>query len=228
MRISVVLVDNGEPLLEESVRSLRDQTERVSEVIICPGPRTDLELAKSLADKVVEAEPVIGRARVRGVLNASGDVILSCDADTIYSPNYAELMALALRDSHAALATPRSLNRDDPLALLEESVAAVTPIPYEYALAFRRQSFLNAGIHLKPYRVPRDDIGWHVLFTLLPRRSPATCYTRMPTKGAWWLFALSMGLAPVAAVSLAPLSPLLREQFSLLTRELKNLTTLKV
>ncbi len=87
--VTVVCVDNGEPNLEWSIKSLRDQTVRAN-IVIAAGPKTDVELAKSLADYVVGPISGIGRARVTAILKYGDDVIVSCDSDTIYDPRYIE------------------------------------------------------------------------------------------------------------------------------------------
>jgi glycosyltransferase involved in cell wall biosynthesis len=176
--VTVVCVDNGEPNLEWSIKSLRDQTVSAN-IVIAAGPKTNIELAKSLADYVVGPISGIGRARVTAILKYGDDVIVSCDSDTIYDPRYIEY---ALND----LVYTNSV-RAGTIYPLNPSVegwfeALMTPfIPYEYALAFKKQYLLS--------RLPRNweslgsrwDIGWLLLPYAIDTRM--RLWTRLPTYG---------------------------------------------
>ena len=177
-----VVVDNGEPLLEECVDSLRNQTVPVR-IVIAAGPRTDMELARSVADEVVGPIEGIGRARVEAILRAREEYVLSCDSDTVYHPSYAEEALKALRLFPAVKAgtvLPRP-GEETWLGLIEGLV--VTKLAcYEFSLAFRRSAFIDAGIHLERYGHPRADIGLYVCRRLLPVPVPSmVCWTRLPT-----------------------------------------------
>lgn len=187
--VAAVLVDNGEPFLERSAKSLRNQTEKI-ELWIAPGPKTDMELAKSLGDVIMPPERGIGKARVNAILNAESDYILSCDSDTEYAPNYAEI---ALQDLKllpvvkAGIILPRKDYPEDDLLLAWLEAISHLLVPYEYCLAFRKSAFLNAGIHLFDYESnPRADIGFgiHVRMSPLLSDPRMVCWTRLPTKGA--------------------------------------------
>jgi len=186
-KISAVLVDNGEPFLPRCIDSLRKQTVPVS-IILCRGPSTDFQLAKALADKVLDPVEGIGKARVKGILEANSEYILSCDSDTYYAENYAEI---ALEDLQRAKAVKAGiilpLKWKEPLVLLE---TALSSIPcYEFALAFRRKDFLRAGIVEEAERYGADrrwDIGGAVVTRLNAWPDfRMKVLTRMPTKGAW-------------------------------------------
>jgi len=87
--VTAVCVDNGEPTLEQCIQSLRNQTVKVR-VVVATGPKTNMELAKSLADAVIGPFDKIGVARVTAILKHGDDVIVSCDSDSIYDPHYVE------------------------------------------------------------------------------------------------------------------------------------------
>ena len=181
--ISVAIVDNGEPNAERSLRSLRDQTLQ-PEILLCGGPKTDYELARSLADKVLGPVEGIGKARVQGILEASCDNIVSADTDSIYAPTYCETANMDLKNLSAVRAgfiLPLELK--EPLTMLETTLSPL--VPYEFAYAFRRTSFCNAGIHMEDYSYKRADIGVWVSRRLLPLLDPRMIvYTRFPTEGA--------------------------------------------
>jgi len=176
--VTIVCVDNGEPNLEWSIKSLKDQTVG-ARIVIAAGPKTNIELAKSLADYVVGPISGIGRARVTAILKYGDDVIVSCDSDTIYDPHYIEY---ALDDLQFANAV-----RAGTIYPLNPSVegwfeALMTPlIPYEYALIFKKQYLLS--------RLPsnwgslgyRWDIGWLLLPYTIDARM--RLWTRLPTYG---------------------------------------------
>lgn len=207
MRPVAVVVDNGEPLLEKCIRSLRDQTLE-PKIIIAPGPRTDLELAESLADLVLEPETGIGRGRVKAILKADSDYVISCDSDTIYGPGYVERAVNDLRFLPVVKAGTIVPYEPSPLALLEASFASV--IPYEFSLALRRQWFIANRIHLADYRNPRADIAAVIIRkTIVPADPLMSCRTRMPThwmkKVSRYLPSLIAALA-AAGLVLAPVA----------------------
>jgi len=205
--VSVVLVDNGEKTLKQTIASLRSQTLKPSEIIVAAGPRTSLDLAKKYADKVLEPTEGIGKARVEGVLAANGEYIISADSDTLYNRRYVQF---AVQDLDAGAKAVRAgvilpLEFNHPLILLETALSLIPN--YEFALAFRKEAFIEAGIHKEDYSNPRMDIGGHVA-----RRLGVTpdfriiCYTRMPTKGAYeysekYLASAIAGAAPLVAVT---------------------------
>jgi len=182
--VSCVLVDNGEPVLERSLRSLRDQTVPV-EIIVCPGPKTDLRVAEKYADKVLEPVEAIGRARVAGILAARGRYIVCADSDTVYEKHYAEYAAQTLGSVNAVRAgVILPLEVAEPLSVLEPVFHFLFPVgPCEFAIAFRRQAFLEADIHQENYDHPLRDVGASVWGKLgLWPDWRMTCWTRLPTR----------------------------------------------
>jgi len=202
---TAIVCDNGEPTLEKCISSLRGQTVPVR-IVVAAGPKTDLSLAEKLADKVYSPISGIGRARVNAILNEEGEFFLSCDADSVYEAHYAEY---ALQDLKAGAKAVKAgvilpLKWNEPLVLLE-TVLTLVP-PYEFALAFRKSAFIDAGIHKLDYSDSRADIGGAVVNRLNPWTDfRIVCFTRMPTKGGYefaekYLPSALIGIAPVMGV----------------------------
>jgi glycosyltransferase involved in cell wall biosynthesis len=207
---TAIVCDNGEPTLEKCISSLRGQTVPVR-IVVAAGPKTDLSLAEKLADKVYSPISGIGRARVNAILNEEGEFFLSCDADSVYEAHYAEY---ALQDLKAGAKAVKAgvilpLEWNNPLVLIETAFSLIPP--YEYALAFRKSAFLNAGIHKLDYSDPRADIGGAVVIRLNAWPDfRMVAFTRMPTKGGYefsekYLFSALAGSTPILAVVTVPL-----------------------
>jgi glycosyltransferase involved in cell wall biosynthesis len=203
--VTAVVVDNDGSLLERSLHSLKAQTVPVK-IILAPGPKTDLDVARKLADMVLEPTVGIGKARVKGILTAETDYILSCDSDSVYESHYAEYAVEDLKKIKAVKAgTILPLEWKEPLTLLETALTLIPP--YEFSLCFRRQAFLDAKIHLEDYSNPRADIGGAVVNRLnaLPDFR-LVCWSRIPTKSGYefaekYLPSAVAGFTPVLAVA---------------------------
>ncbi|MBA7493293.1 hypothetical protein ES702_03851 [subsurface metagenome] len=214
--ITAVVVDGGEPFLKSSLKSLRAQTVP-TKIIVAPSDKTDIGIAKKYADKVMKPVDGIGRARVQAILEASTPYILSCDSDTFYPPKYAEYALETLRHWNAVKAgIILPLEGRNPLAWAE--VATQPWFAYEFSLGFRRQAFLDAGIHRDDYSQQKNDIGRAVMVKLIPVPNPRmVCYTRLPTYHA----ELAVDYIPIALVGFAPLVasvgiPLLNEAWRII------------
>jgi glycosyltransferase involved in cell wall biosynthesis len=164
MKAIAIVVDNGSPILARCIASLRGQTVK-PEIIIVGGPKTEYELAKSLA-KVLGSIEGIGKARITGILKADSEFIFSMDSDCIYDRRYCEYALEDLQRVPCVKAGWIYPIEPNPLGYLE-SISSFL-IPYEFALAFRKSAFLNAGIHLEDYNAPRADICRSILFKLYP------------------------------------------------------------
>jgi len=192
VKITCVLVDDGEPNLERCINSLRNQKNVETEILLCGGAKTDYRLAKKLADRVFGPIHTIGRARVKGILEASSNYIVSCDSDSIYDSRYTEYALENLRQANAVKAgTILPLEWLDGLALVETMFSLLPP--YEFAYSFRRSAFLAANLHKEDYDSPRSDIGWYLAWRLLPRLDP-----RMPAALAAFATVISTAAAPAA------------------------------
>ena len=198
--ITAVVVDNGEEILERCLQSLRLQAVPM-EIIVASGPKTDLAVAKRYADLVLDPVAGMGRARVQAILEAETPYILSCDSDTVYDSKYAEVACQDLKTLRAVRAGSIRPLEGSPVAWVE--TATQLAFAYEFSLAFRRQAFLDAGIHRIDYSKPKNDIGIGVLMRLLPFPDPRmVCWTRMPTYHA----ELAVQYAPIALAGLVPLT----------------------
>ena len=117
--ITAIVVDNGDALLKESLRSLRNQ---VDEIIVAPGPKTDLGLANDLADRLMNPVRGIGLARVRAIQEAKGDRVLSCDSDTVYHDGYSECAEQDLGIFRAVKAGRAYPYEWDPISAVESAI----------------------------------------------------------------------------------------------------------
>lgn len=186
--VIAIVVDNGEPTLGKCIESLRCQTVPVR-VVVAVGQETDLELATKLADKVYPPMSGIGKARVNAILNEKDNYMLSCDSDTCYAPNYAEIALQDLKLLNAVKAgTIFPLDNPPADLLVAWTEMVLSPfVPYEFCIAFRRDAFLAAKIHELDYDDnARGDIGLGIQRRMFPLLSDPrmVCWTRLPTKGA--------------------------------------------
>jgi glycosyltransferase involved in cell wall biosynthesis len=202
VQASAIVCDNGEPNLVKCLQSLRAQTIPLT-LIVASGPKTDGALARKYADKVMKPVKGIGRARVQAILEASTPYILSCDSDTIYAEDYAQFALEDLKLFNAVQASAIRPLENNILHWVEAVGASYSPIfGFEFALAFRRQAFLDAEIQTIDCEDPRNDIGYAVKFRLFPLPDPRmVCWSRFPTYGARlaseYLPPLMIGLVPL-------------------------------
>jgi hypothetical protein len=156
-------------------------------------------------DKIYPVAVGIGRARVNAILSEDDEIILSCDADSIYDKNYAEFAVQDLKILgfvKAGTILPAEPPKDIGLTLLEQIISPFAP--YEYAIAMRRSAFIDSGVHLLDYdSCPRSDIGLGLSRrTILFPDPRIVVWTRLPTKSAnvtkEYLPALAASVAPFA------------------------------
>jgi len=199
--VTAVCVDNGEPTLEQCIQSLRNQTERVR-IVVATGPRTDAELAKSLADEVIGPFDRIGVARIAAILKHGDDIIISCDADSIYDPRYAEYALEDLRESNSVKA-----GSIYPLPGHYYLESIIEPnllffMPYEFSLAFKRSLILSRLPSDWEQSSPRWDIGMLTVPFMIDNRMRV--WTRLPTYYGTRIIA-GVKLAGVGAAAALPL-----------------------
>jgi len=100
-KITVVIpVLDEEELLADTLRSIRVQTYKDYELIVVDNGSTDRspEIAKATADRfIVEKERGPHFAIHRGILEAQGEFVASCDADTLYPKRWLERMVNGFR-----------------------------------------------------------------------------------------------------------------------------------
>jgi glycosyltransferase involved in cell wall biosynthesis len=199
--VTAVCVDNGEPTLEQCIQSLRNQTERVK-VVVATGPKTNAELAKSLADEVIGPFDRIGVARIAAILKHGDDIIISCDADSIYDPRYAEYALEDLRGSNSVKA-----GSIYPLPGHYYLESIIEPnllffMPYEFSLAFKRSLILSRLPSGWEQASPRWDIGMLTVPFMIDNRMRV--WTRLPTYYGTRIIA-GVKLAGVGAAAALPL-----------------------
>ena len=200
---SVVCMDNGEPTLERCVKSIRGQPVKV-EVIIVGGPRTDYELAKSIADKVIGPYDFIGVGRLQGIRLASSEYVISCDSDSIYGENYV-LYAVNNLAKHAAVKAGTILPLEpSPEAYFEAAFTRL--LPYEFSLAFRKGALLSLveRIPFTPLN-RRMDIGWYAYLLNYKIDPSMVVWTRLPTTGGRQAMAVLPRLIAIALSAGVPL-----------------------
>lgn len=94
VQVSVIIPAlNEEEIIRDSLCSLRNQSFRDFEIIVVDGGSTDrtVEISREYTDKVILAlGSKIGEARLIGVKEARGNIIVSTDADTIHPPDWLE------------------------------------------------------------------------------------------------------------------------------------------
>jgi len=184
MKASIVVVDNGDPNLEECLKSLRNQSVKDVEIIFCPGPKSNLEVAKKYVDTILPPMVGIGKSRIRGILAAKTNYIISCDSDSIYSRDYVKIALEDLKLFPVVKAGTILPLKPSNLGYVESLCSFI--IPYEFALSFRRDVFLEHKIHLFDYDSdPRRDIGPPLMqkvgFVNDPR---LIVWSKLPTTGA--------------------------------------------
>lgn len=190
VKVSAVILDNGEPTLVMSVESVTRQTVGVDEIILVTGPSTDWrvveELKRKYQLKVIGPVDKIGYGRYLGILEAKGRVIMSCDSDTIYSDDYLEH---ALHDIERGFQLVKagvvhSLDTSNPLWIVNHMVFQIIGA-YEFGWVFRRDDMLSVITKRDVetfMSIPRADLGW--LSTLRLKSTinyNMKCWTRLPT-----------------------------------------------
>ncbi|MCX8189927.1 MAG: glycosyltransferase [Candidatus Diapherotrites archaeon] len=117
-KISVIVPTlNEEKFIEKTLLALKDQTmpKNEYEIIVSDSSSSDstVEIAKSLADKVVVCERIsAGYGRNFGAKHAKGSKLAFVDADTIVSPSYIEGVKEALDKGIAATGPMRAYKTD--------------------------------------------------------------------------------------------------------------------
>jgi len=196
---SVVVVDNGEATLEECLKSLRNQSVQDIEIIVAPTENTNLEVARKYADIVLEPMRGIGRQRVAAILKASSNYIISCDSDSIYDVNYVKYALEDLRFWNVVKAASIYPLKPSYQGYFESLFNPF--IPYEHALAFRKDVFLRHGLDKLEYRDIRSDIGPELAKREFIFQDPRMkVWTRLPTRDGGLIinnYLLSMVLAAI-------------------------------
>lgn len=97
----IIPVLNEEEFLEDTLKSIRAQNYKDYELIVVDNGSTDKspEIASKYADKIIfEKRRGSIYAMHNGFKNAAGEIITSCDADTIYPNNWLSKMAKTFKN----------------------------------------------------------------------------------------------------------------------------------
>lgn len=115
----IVPVLNEEDFLEDTLRSIRAQSFKDYELIVVDNGSTDKspEIAMKYADKLIfEERRGSIYAMHKGFEIASGDIITSCDADTLYPRDWLTKMARAFRKNNVvAVYGPMAFRENGPV-----------------------------------------------------------------------------------------------------------------
>ena len=102
IRISVLIIaHNEEKYIAESIKSVLNQSKHPDEIVLVVHNSTDktLEIAKSFPISVIPFNGPAGiiNARLEGLKNVSGDIILCIDGDSVAQKNWVEVMSATLQ-----------------------------------------------------------------------------------------------------------------------------------
>jgi rSAM/selenodomain-associated transferase 2 len=157
MKLSIIIpVRDEEENLAQAISRIRMTAPRAgAEVIVADGGSLDktVELARSLADKVVEVgRPGRASQMQAGALAASGDLLLFLHADTRLPGDWRERLREAWSRADRPAATAFKLGFDSPapvyrlIAWAANLRTALTGVPHgDQAIAVAREVFFEAG-----------------------------------------------------------------------------------
>lgn len=140
MKISVVIpAYNEAAVIEKCLQSIISQTRPADEIIVVDNNSTDntAEIASRYARVVKETKQGIGPTRTRGFDEATGDLIVRIDADTLAAPDLLAVYERAfLEDKDLIAATGKPLTqfamRRDPLRYFGHMPALLASIDRKY------------------------------------------------------------------------------------------------
>jgi len=163
MRVSVIIpAYNEELLIRRTLNSLQRQDYRDElEIIVVDNNSTDgtaRVAAQCGAHVIREEQQGYVYAMIRGFRHASGDILLTTDADTILPQNWISTLARIFAEDHEAVAVGGMVDFYDanwkgrifadiilPLALAYERFCYSYPHLWGANMAVRREAFLKAG-----------------------------------------------------------------------------------
>jgi len=169
VKVVAVVLDNGDPDLEQCLNSLANQTVE-TDIIVVAGPKTDWGIAREYGEV---HGPIRGflNARLFGLNKAvkrGADVILSCDSDTIYHYEYAESAAECLNASLVVRAGTIIPKKDTALGRIEVAIFyKLLRMPYDHILAFRPEA-VRALEKTAEFRYHREDVFTYLLLRAFP------------------------------------------------------------
>jgi glycosyltransferase involved in cell wall biosynthesis len=108
MKTSVlVIAHNEEKYISECILSILNQNQKPNEVVVIVHNSTDktLEIAQKYPIKVISFNGEIGPvyARLEGIKNVAGDIVLCIDGDSVAKNNWVEIMTETLKKNNNVL-----------------------------------------------------------------------------------------------------------------------------
>lgn len=106
----VIIAHNEDQTIIKCIHSILDQTVQADEIIIVIHNSTDgtLKKVQSISDPRIivdtyQGPATIVAARIRGITQTTGDIILCIDGDAFAKPNWIEVMTYELADKSVSL-----------------------------------------------------------------------------------------------------------------------------
>jgi len=108
MKTSVVIIShNEEKYIKDCILSILNQTRKPDEIILVVHNSTDetYKIAKNYPINVIPLESKVGPvyARIEGIKNAQGEIILCIDGDSMAEKNWIEIMTETLQSNNNIL-----------------------------------------------------------------------------------------------------------------------------
>lgn len=168
----VVPVLNEEDILERTLKSIRAQVFRDYELIVVDNGSTDAspQIATKYADKLLfEENKGYIYAVHRGILEAKGEIVTACDADTVYPSGWLAKMVGCFKRDERVVAVYGPMGFNDTKRFI--SLCAVTgyvvadflsrPFGVRISgganLGFRRDAYLELGGYMIESKIASQD-----------------------------------------------------------------------
>jgi glycosyltransferase involved in cell wall biosynthesis len=168
----IVPVLNEEKYLRDTLESVKAQTFKDYELIVVDNGSTDNspQIAREYADSLVfESKRGSIAAMHRGIVEASGEYYVTCDADTIYPPDWLERMVRNLRRRRNVVAAygPMAFREDGrfrrflitSLYVVGDRLSLITGIRLSGGanLGVLREAYFRAGGYMVDSKVASQD-----------------------------------------------------------------------
>ncbi len=159
LKLSVVIpAYNEEDSIERCLRSIQNQSRPADEIVVVDNNSTDstTEIAAKYARVVTEVEQGIAPARTRAFDEASGDVIIRVDADTLADSNLLAVYEKAfLSDQSLLAASGKPLSQ---IALRHDPLKWLGHVPAFFAMLDRK--FFRKSVALFGFNCAIRKSAW--------------------------------------------------------------------
>jgi glycosyltransferase involved in cell wall biosynthesis len=161
MKLSIVIPTlNEEKYLEETLKSIKNQSKKDYEIIISDGGSTDKtpKIAQKYEAKfLVSKNTNVCQARNNGMKMANSNIIVCCDADTIYDYKRLTLIEKHMKNPQVVAVTGKGVMVDGPFwgKIIWKLIYAFIDIVYRtsgyvlyapaYNLAFKKDALEKVG-----------------------------------------------------------------------------------